>query len=289
MSEGRSPSLPRVRTPDQPERQGERRGYNVVQLNLERDAAGNPVRKNEKEVSGFGTHIYLAELNGSDSVAVKIDVPGAGWITMEEGDIVSREFTRFFVRSNSRFGDAANSFRSLGGPCEATFYVSVGPMILRAPKKYGFRSGFFTVGGVATTTGVDAFGGFATQYAALFPKGLPAYLKYGGTLLVRNRSAVDNLYIYMGTVGSFASGGGVYPDETTSIEIPPGVTLPMLIENRLANLRHPDGANRANTLIAARSTAGANVAFTVTPSRMVFDFSDPESIPPGSGVIGLDQ
>ena len=146
------------------------------------------------------------------------------------------------------------------------------------------------MGGVATTAGVDAFGGFATQYAALFPKGLPAYLKYGGTLLIRNRSVADNLYIYMGTVGSFASAGGVYPDETTSIEIPPGVTLPMLIENRLANLRHPDGANRANTLIAARAAAaGGNVAFTVTPSRMIFDFSDPESISPASGLVGLDQ
>jgi hypothetical protein len=287
MSEGRNPSPARLREADKPEQQGERRGYNVIKLGLRRDTAGNPVLKDQEEVSGFGSHIYLAELNGSDSVSVKIDGPGAGWIEMEEGDIVSREFTRFFVRSNSRFGSSANGFRSLGGPCEATFYVSVGPMILRAPKKYGFRSGFFTVGGVASTIGVDAFGGFATQYAALFPKGLPAFGKYGGTLLIRNRDAALAIYVYMGTIGSFVPGSGVYPDESTSIEIPAGVTLPLLIENRLANLRHPDGANRANTLIIA--SASGTPAFSVTPSRMIFDFSDPESIPPGSGVVALDQ
>lgn len=286
-NDGRNPSLPRIREPDRPERQGEARGYNVVKLLLKRDASNNPLKTLQEEISGFGTHIYLAELNGSDSVAVKIDVPGAGWITMEEGDIVSREFTKFFVRSNSRFGDSANSFRSLGGPCEATFYVSVGPMILRAPKKYGFRSGFFTVGGTATTVGVDAFGGFATQYAALFPKGLPAFGKYGGTMLVRNRHATASLFMYMGLVGSFVPGSTVYPDETTSIEIPAGVTLPLLIENRIANLRHLDGANRANTLIMA--TATGTVPFTVSLSRMIFDWSDPESIPPNSGISGLDQ
>jgi hypothetical protein len=286
-AEGRSPSLARVREPDRPEQQGARRGYSVVKLELQRNVSGTPTLVDQQEVTAMGTHIYLAELNGSDSVSVKLDVPGAGWIEMEEGDIVSREFTRFWIRSNSRFGSSANGFRTLGGPCEATFYVSFGPMILRAPKKYGFRSGFFTVGGVATTIGVDAFGGFATQYAALFPKGLPAYGKYGGTILIRNRDTTNAIYVYMGTVGSFVSASGVYPDETTSIEIPAGVTLPLLVENRLANLRHPDGANRANTLIVACATGAP--PFTVTPSRMIFDFSDPESIPAGSGVVALPQ
>ena len=289
MSEGRAPGLPRIIPPDHPQAQGERRGYSIVKLLIERDASGNPFKRLEKEVTGRGTHIYLAELNGSDSVAVKIDVAGAGWITMEEGDIVSREFTRFWVRSNSRHGDV-NSFNTLGGPCEATFYVSEGPMILRAPKKYGMRAGFFTVGGSATTAGVDAFGGFAAQYAGLFPKGVPAYMKFGGTMLIRNRSASDYLYVYSGVVGSFGSGGSTYPSEVTSLEIAPGTTLPLLVENRIANLRHPDGAGRANTLIMARaSTASADVPFTVTLSRMIFDWSDAESIVPGSGVTGLDQ
>lgn len=286
MGEGRNISPERLRSPDQPERKGETRGYSVVNFNVRRDVSNNPLRETEREVNGFGTHIYLAELNGSDAVAVKIDVPGAGWVEMEEGDIISREFTRFWIRSQSRHNDV-NSFRTLGGPCEATFYVSVGPMILRAPKKYGFRAGFFTVGGTAGTTGTDAFGGFAAQYAALFPKGVPAYGKYGGTILIRNRDAANAMYVYQGVPGSFVSASGVYPDETTSIEIPAGVTLPLLIENRIANLRHADGANRANTLVIA--SVGGAVPFTVTPSRMIFDWSDPESIPAASGITGLDR
>lgn len=286
MSEGRNPSLPRLLAPDRPQTKGEARGYRVVKLLLGVDASGNPKLEEEQLFEGEGTHIYLAELNGSDSVSVKLDLPGAGWIEMEEGDVLSREFTRFWARSNSRFGDASSGFKTLGGPCEATFYVSIGPMIVRAPKKYGLRAGFFTVGGTATTVGVDAFGGFATQYAALFPKGKPAFLKYGGTILIRNVDPAVSLYVYSGTVGSFASGGGVYPDETTSLEIPAGVTQPLLIENRLANLTHPDGAGRANTLVIARSAAAAsNPKFTVTCSRMIFDFSDAESI--SGGLRGL--
>lgn len=285
MGEGRHPGLARLREPDRPEQQGERRGYSTYRLDLRRDQSGNPLRENEQLVNGYGTHIYLAELAGSDSVSVKIDVPGAGWVEMEEGDILSREFTRFWVRSNSRFGDV-NSFRTLGGPAEATFYVSTGPMILRAPKKYGLRAGFFGVGGTATAAGVDAFGGFATQYAALFPKGLPAFLKYGGTMIVQNRSATDTLYLFQGAVGSFNSGSGLYPSEVTSLQVPAGSTLPLLVENRIANLRHPDGAGRLNTLVAAAAT-GKTVDFTITLSRMIFDWTDPESIT--GGVTGLER
>lgn len=285
MAEGRHPGLPRVRLPDQPERQGERRGYKVVKLQFAADASN--IR--QQEITGEGTHLYLAELAGSDSVSVKLDVPGAGWIEMEEGDIVSREFLKFWARSNSRFM-FDNGKVAFGAPCEATFYISIGPMIVRAPKKYGLRSGFFTVSGVATTTGVDAWGQFATQYTAALwgatVKGKPAYLKYGGTLYVRNQSTTDSLWMYQGIPGSFSSGSGVYPSELTAIEVPPGVTQPFLIENRLANLAHPDPAGRAVTLVIAKSTAAGTVNFQVLASRMIFDFSDAESI--GGGVPGLE-
>lgn len=268
-----------------PERQGERRAYRVVKFALQRDSSGNIITR-PQEFKGLGTHLFLAELTGSDTINVRLDVEGAGWLAMEEGDTVTREFTTFWVRSNARFnGD--DSFNTLGGAVSAIFYVSDGPLLFKAPKKYGLRSGFLTVGGLATSVGVDAFGGFATQYAALFPKGDVDFFRYGGTLIVRNRDAASSLFLYMGTVGSFAAGGGVYPDETTSLEVPPLTTMAFQVENRLSNIRHPDGANRLTTLVAAKIGAGT-VAFTVTCSRFGFDFTDPECIPPGSGLASLD-
>lgn len=274
-----TPALERVIPPDSPSRQGLRRAYNVNRF--QPDATGRYVQRFE----GVGTHIFLAELTGSDLVYVRT-AEGMPWVPMDEGDTLVREFLWFEALSVSRFGDALNGYRALGGPTEATFYVSTGPLILKAPKKYGIRSGAPVTSVVASATGADFLANFAAQYAGMFPKGLPAALRYGGSIIVRNTDAADSAYLYFGVPGSYQTGApGTYPDSNTALELPALTTMVLQVENRIANLRHPDPSSRATTLVVASETGTPLVQIML--SKCNFDWSDPESIPAGSGISPL--
>lgn len=260
--------------PDLPQNQAERRGY-VIDIF---EGLGAPQTEAPKLFETAGTHLYLEELVSSDIINVRFDSDQAGWIEMEEGDTVVREYNRFWVRSNSRFVVAPFDTR-----VRAKFIASIGPTVLRAPKKYGFRSGFFTVSNTATTAGVDAFALFATQYAALItPAGSrAAALKYGGTIVIDNRDLANDVYFYMGVAGGFVPGGATYPSILTACRVPANKSIAIVFENSIYNLNRAPGT----TLVLA--TGAGTAAVGVTLSRFSVDYTDPASIASGSGIPAL--
>jgi hypothetical protein len=257
--------------PDFPQNQARTRSYRIERFSPFVDGAG--VVQYIRAFDTEGDHLYLEELNGSGIVSVCLDNLENGWIEMEEGDTITREFQRFWVRSNSEGSSAP-----WDSDVEAKFIASYGPVVDRAPKKYGFRMGTIAISGTTPGPGaVDAFGNFLAQYGAQFgPPGRVAALKFGGTILFDNRSATDDMYWYFGDPGSFAGGGGVYPSEDTATRIPAGKQIAFVFENRAVAVFHPQMNVSNITLCIADITAA--VDFTITLSRFALDFTDPETL-----------
>lgn len=270
----------RVLEPDMPERDAAARGYSVERFAAFADNRGD----NGSLYEVTGDHLFLEELNGSDIVQVRLDSDRNPFITMEEGDTIRRPFQRFWVRSNSR-----NLFVDTINPVEAKFICSLGPVIYKAPKKYGMRGGMFSTGGTATDAGVDAFANIPSQYPSIGNSRV-AVMKFGGTVIIDNRDTANDLFFYFGIPGSFSSGGGAFADEFTASRVPANRIQAYIFENRIQNLHHkyplPGGSFADGvTLILACST-GLTADYVLTLSRFVIDYTDPESAldiaaPPG--------
>lgn len=268
--------------PDLPQNQAERRGYKVEIF----EGLGAPQTEAPKLFETEGTHLFLEELESSDVINVRFNDEQAPWLEMEEGDTFVREYQRFWVRSNSRFVIAPFDTR-----VRAKFVASIGPTVLRAPKKYGLRSGFYTVGGTATTAGVDAFAGFTAQYGGLLtPSGArPVAMKFGGTVIIDNRDLANDLYFYMGVAGAFVPGGASYPSILTACRVPANKTIAAIFENSIINLTRTSASPAAAGVTLVIATGAGTAAFGVTLSRFAVDFTDPDSILAGSGIPVLKQ
>jgi hypothetical protein len=277
VSHGIHPGVGRPRieqggpAPDRPHVLGPRVGYRI-------ETFKNPEANDrvfEQHFPGYGTHIFVQELNGSDPIYIRLDKEDAPWIEIEEGDTVVREFDEFWVRSNSRF-----EIFQPQAQVRARLVVSDGPCVLRAPKKYGFRQGFYTVGGTASDIGVDAFELFGAEYGiGVFP----AVMKFGGILVIDNRDTTNDMYAYIGIPGNYLAGSipaQPYPQQFTSLRIPANQAVSLIFENRIVNMVSPnnDGPGNGNTLVLACET-GLTADFAVTVSRFMLDLADPECLP----------
>ena len=134
---------------------------------------------------------------------------------MGEGDTLTRRFDRVSVTTGAA-GDAA--IPGLGRSIvEATFINSWGPVKRKGERSHGFRRGFKTFRGTATTVESSIF----SPLVALAP-GAPVVIgKRGGTLVVRNRDLANTLLLRHGVPGVLGSDDyfELYAGETWTIPL----------------------------------------------------------------------
>lgn len=151
------------------------------------------------EIDAVGDTLLLDELVGSEALYVRVGDYGNPWVRMEEGDTLERRFDKVFVTTGAA-GDSA--IPGIGRAIvEATFLFSWGPFKRKANKEHGFRRGFKTFRGTATTVESSLF----APIVSLAP-GAPIVIgKRGGTLVVKNRDLANTLLLRHGVPGVIGS------------------------------------------------------------------------------------
>lgn len=167
------------------------------------------------EIDAVGDTLLLDELVGSEALYVRIGEYGNPWVRMEEGDTLTRRFDKVFVTVGAA-GDA--DLPGLArGPVEATFLNSWGKIKEKGERSDGFRRGFKTFRGTATSAESSLF----SPLVALAP-GAPIVIgKRGGTLIVRNRDLGNTLLLRHGVPGILGADDyfELYPGETWELRL----------------------------------------------------------------------
>lgn len=272
--------LPRLRpadadaSPAEQARVERARAYSIQRWSGQLDAAAQRVTLVDTEYEVPGDHIHVLELIGSDSLAIATRQRDRTYdfIPVREGDTIRREFDMFTVR-NLSIPDITGIF-PVG---EAKFLVSHGEVLTRLPRPHEFGAGMASATGVATPGGVDLFdnafsgAGSGTPHASYIPPGLRAsFLKYGGTLRVKNKDLASPLYIGWGAVGNGFQALNTW-------EIDPGAIDELEVPGRMSFAKHSiSSVANAFLTLCAYCDAGT-ITYKVLVSNMGFDGSDEES------------
>jgi len=221
-----------------------------------------------------GDTLTVLNIEGQDHVAISLN--RGQYIPVRVGAVIHRDFTEFRVRAFGWLPPSAG-FAFTGPfspfPTEIVLAVSYGPLVEYDDTfRPGFKAGCPKFRGSATATGVDIFAGSLDAINAAIPRQV---LKYGGTMMIRNRGAAS-LYLYDGTPGSFNNAGAGPNSPNSSWEILQNEVFTMQADGRLsASTSTVVGA--AFPLRVCLACAGAGpVAYTAMLSSWG-DASDPES------------
>ncbi len=169
-----------------------------------------------QEFDAVGDTLLLDELVGSEALYVKLGDWGNPWVRLEEGDSLTRRFTKVWV-TIAAAPDSAFANLTTRAPVEATFLHSWGPLKRKGSKSYGFRRGFKSFQGTASTVEQSVF----TPIISLVPGVSLVFGKRGGRLLVRNSDRFNTLKIRHGVVGVLGAEGywELYPGESETFPL----------------------------------------------------------------------
>lgn len=157
----------------------------------------------QKVYETTGDHLYVSEINGANSVWLKIGERANPWIRVVQGDTITRPFNRVTIRSKIE-GEEVSGFQTV------ILYSSTGPLINRQPLSYGLTRGFVTLSAALTTT-PQRLGLFLAANPFPARDGLMSLGKLGGSLHIANRDTIETAFFGLGTYSSIPSLGQMYP------------------------------------------------------------------------------
>jgi len=209
-------------------------------------------RNVEKQYEHSGDHLFVAEHNAGDAVWIKLSSRRNPWIRVEQGDTITRAFSRFWVRGKIE-GDEVSNFH------QTVFYVSHGPLLDRPAQSFGLTRGFitfqFTIAGAARLKALLPAGFVGTQSVG----------RLGGQLILSNMDAANFLGISYNSDISFS--------QAAAFKIPPRTTMTFNLKAScfVGNNEIGTGVGEGIVLYGT-DAAGASVACIMSGLLTPYDF-----------------
>jgi len=202
-----------------PSHQAEQRGERYYSRRWSLIRSNDGVLLRDQRFDGVvGTHLYVDALHSPVPIGIRVGTDSNPFIPVQEGDTIVRpQFNGFTVRhlgpDNPAAGTGEALIRAQGN---ARFYISLGPLFFRAPKRrLGLRRGFEVIQIKRTGAGSFDLGNILAQVAGDLTSGANvgrgAHLYLDGGFALRNDDAVRWMF-WWGIEGeadrTFPSPGG---------------------------------------------------------------------------------
>lgn len=260
--------------------------YSLVRYRFERVNATSNMNAIDQTFETPGDCITVLELTGSAQIAISLGKNR--FIPVREGDTLTRSFSKFVVRFlGDRSTSPSSTFTNNYGATEALLLVSFGRVLTREPKTNAFSSGFPARRITCAADGTDVLGGFRTS-GLFFEQG--GSLKGGGTLILKNLSPSEPIFIFYGVEGTFHYGSGSVPNENYAFQVDPGESLTLecaskMLQAQISNAG--DVADLFSSIIAASPSGAAKLNAML--SRWNPDATDPDTLFLNGGSVGLTE
>jgi len=221
-------------------------------------APGNDVDFAARDIQVFnvsGDHLTINRIDGCGVVQVRFQ-SDAPWITVQQGDVIIRDYVRLYVRD---VGGITSS--DLGPRTKVEFFSSYGPLIFRNDTKNSVKAGFITANGVLPA---DTPFDIVNAINLLLGAGSPSIAGQvtGGPLTISVRStSASALRVYYDklTAAAYITGG-------QGFIIEPGQSMSFDYEGKLDAMPGPSATTFVGMLISAE-TAGATCTVSIMANR----------------------
>lgn len=224
-------------------------------------------RNFERLFAASGDHLYIAEVNGSDPIQVRLGEAVNPWIRIRPGMTLKRPFTKFSIRPcNTNFSALLSGGGGMiRGSTDVLLYVSKGPLVEEAEPAPGLEQDFATQSGTFTGT-VDLRTLFTNSVGSQY---WPTVGKSRqGILIIKNTGLVTPFFIHSGSAGLPAGLG---------FKLDAGETISFRLNQRLGSPAR-DGLRL--------SVAAGVGAYSILISPLEYDTSDPSQLNRNMEVIG---
>jgi hypothetical protein len=260
--------------------------YSLVRYRFDRTSSISDRNAVDQTFEMPGDCVHVLELTGSAQIAISLGKNR--FIPVREGDTLTRSFSKLVVRFlGDRSTSPSSTYTQNYGTTEALLLVSYGRVLTREPKRNDFSSGFPARRVTCDATGTDVLNAFRTS-GLFFEQG--GSMKGGGTVIMKNLSPSEPIFIFYGVPGSFHYGTGSVPNENYAFQIDPGESLTLECSSRMLQAQSSnaeDVADLFSSIIAASPSSAATL--NVMLSRWNPDASELETVFPYGGSVGLTE